>query len=143
MKTKSVKFSGIILIVILSLNCNSKRIYKQDGVFEGKSQANYKDEPYVGISKITIENGKISKIDFQIIDTSKNEVFDEKYEKHFIGNELYINQCRNDWKGVQNYPKKLVEKQIIDSVDAVSGATWSYNIFKSSVKVALNENVKK
>jgi len=69
MKTKSIKLCYFLLIAFLSLNCNSKRIYKQDGVFEGKSQANYKDEPYVRISKVTIENGKISNVDFRIIDT--------------------------------------------------------------------------
>jgi len=52
---------------------------------------------------------------------------------------MYIDQCRNDWKGVQHYPAELLKKQKIDLVDAVSGATWSYIIFKASVEKALNK----
>jgi hypothetical protein len=44
-------------------------------------------------------------------------------EKHFVNNELFINQCRNDWKGVQTYPQKLIKKRYIDCVDAFRGAT--------------------
>lgn len=73
------------------------------------------------------------------MDTSNQELFDEKYEKHFIGNELYTNQCRNDWKGVQSYPEKLLKSQRLDDLDAVTGATWSYNIFKSSISIALQK----
>jgi major membrane immunogen (membrane-anchored lipoprotein) len=93
----------------------------------------------VGISKVYISKGIICKIDFQIMDTLNNELFDDKYEKHFVDNNYYTNQCRNDWKGVLHYPEELLKTQIIDSVDAVSGATWSYNIFKSSAGIALGK----
>jgi major membrane immunogen (membrane-anchored lipoprotein) len=49
----------------------------------------------------------------------------------------YIQQCRNDWEGVKTYPKLLSEKQDIKKVDAIAGATWSYNTFKASVNEAL------
>jgi major membrane immunogen (membrane-anchored lipoprotein) len=127
-----------ILILIL-FSCMAATTYKHDGVFEGRSCSRYTNEPYVGISKIYIENGTIRKIEFKIMDTTKNELFDDKYENHYIGNDLYINQCRNDWKGVLSYPQKLIETQKIEEVDAVSGATWSYNMFKSSVQVALQK----
>jgi major membrane immunogen (membrane-anchored lipoprotein) len=64
-------------------------------------------------------------------------MFDEKYEKHFEGNTEYIQQSRNDWNGAQTYPKKLSETQDINKIDAISGATWSYNIFRASVNEAL------
>lgn len=35
------------------------------------------------------------------------------------------------------YPKKLSETQDINKIDAISGATWSYNIFRASVNEAL------
>jgi major membrane immunogen (membrane-anchored lipoprotein) len=56
---------------------------------------------------------------------------------HFKDNPVYIKQCRKDSKGVRAYPKKLFKTQDIDQVDAMSGATWSYNIFKASVNEAL------
>jgi len=110
----------------------------QDGTFSGKSQDTYTDEPYWGFVTINLKNGSITGVSFSIKDTALNEKFDSLYEKHFEGNEVYIQQCRNDWKGVQIYPEKLMKVQEIDKLDAISGATWSYNIFKASVKDALN-----
>lgn len=108
-----------------------------DGVYEGKSQGIYTDEPYWGIVKLTIKKGSFSKVKFIIRDSALHEPFDGKYEKHFEGNPEYIQQSRNDWKGVQTYPKKLTGKRSMGKVDAMSGATWSYNIFKAAVDDAL------
>jgi major membrane immunogen (membrane-anchored lipoprotein) len=115
------------------------RVAYIDGDYTGQSSAQYSREPYVGKADIKIERGKIVQVNFSIRDTSKNEVFDSTYEKYFIDNNEYIQQCRADWKGVQTYPAKLLETQNIDNVDAITGATWSYNIFKASVKDALAE----
>ena len=120
---------------------DASEIFK-DGFYEGKSQSYYTGEPYWGIAKITIKNGSFAGIDFVIRDSALHETFDGNYEKHFAGIPEYIQQSRNDWKGVQTYPKKLSEAKNIDRVDAMSGATWSYNIFKASVKEAL-KNAKK
>ncbi len=137
---KKIQFLFISVLLSLALHsCMSTSAYKNDGVFEGRSCSRYTNEPYMGVSKVYIEGGIIRKIEFKIIDTTKNELFDDKYEYHYIGNDLYINQCRNDWKGVQTYPEKLIKVQKIEDVDAVSGATWSYNMFKSSVQIALQK----
>lgn len=109
----------------------------KDGTYEGRSRAKYIYEPYWGNVKITLKNGQFTDIRFVIRDSNAHEKFDQNYEKHFIGNPEYIQQSRNDWKGAQTYPKELSEKQDINKVDAISGATWSYNIFKASVKDAL------
>jgi major membrane immunogen (membrane-anchored lipoprotein) len=109
----------------------------RDGIFEGRSQASYSDEPYWGIVKLTIKEGVFSDVKFIIRDSALHEFFDAKYEKHFEGNPVYVEQSRNDWKGVQTYPGKLTGSKDLKSVDAMSGATWSYNIFKASVEDAL------
>jgi major membrane immunogen (membrane-anchored lipoprotein) len=111
-------------------------IYK-DGLYMGTSRASYIAEPYWGIVQIRIENGSFTGINFMIRDSNLHETFNENYEKHFQGNPVYIQQCREDWKGVQEYPKKLAEAQNPDKVDAISGATWSHNIFQASLKEAL------
>jgi major membrane immunogen (membrane-anchored lipoprotein) len=108
-----------------------------DGKYSGQSRYKYIDEPYWGSVSFTLKEGLFTGIDFIIRDSALHEPFDSLYAKHFKDNELYIQQCRNDWKGVQSYPKKLMETQEIDKLDAISGATWSYNIFKASVKEAL------
>ena len=109
----------------------------KDGTYEGKSRAKYIYEPFWGSVHFTLKGGLLTDINFVIRDSSLHETFDGKYEKHFEGNPEYIQQSRNDWKGVQTYPKKLSEKQDINKVDAISGATWSYNIFKASVNEAM------
>jgi major membrane immunogen (membrane-anchored lipoprotein) len=133
--------SILILAAILKLSCGSEKgEYKfDDGIYTGSSQATYIYEPYVGKVVIEIDNHKIVNVEFQIVDTVKNEVFGSDYDKHFLDNVIYQEQCHNDWKGVQHYTAELLKKQDIDSIDAVSGATWSYNIFKASVKKAMNK----
>lgn len=115
-------------------------IYK-DGTYEGKSRATYIYEPYWGSVRLTLKNGLYTEINFVIRDSNLHETFDGEYEKHFEGNPEYIQQSRNDWKGVQTYPKILSEKQDLSKVDAISGATWSYKIFRASINEAL-KNVK-
>jgi major membrane immunogen (membrane-anchored lipoprotein) len=109
----------------------------KDGSYEGKSRYSYTDEPYWGSVRITVKKGSFTEINFIIRDSDLHETFNENYEKHFQGIPEYIQQCRNDWKGVQTYPKKLSETQDIDKIDAMSGATWSCNIFKASTIEAL------
>jgi major membrane immunogen (membrane-anchored lipoprotein) len=130
--------SPVLIIGFILLVSFLQTTYK-DGVYTGKSQSFYTREPYVGEVKITIKDGKITQVDYSITDTAKNEVFDPSYEKHFAGNPLYIQQCRNDLKGMETYKKQLLQNQHIEKVDAVSGATWSYNIFKASVDQALKK----
>jgi major membrane immunogen (membrane-anchored lipoprotein) len=125
-------FAGIFLLGAISGDVPYK-----DGHYKGTSRAQYLDEEYYGHAHIVVENGKIIQIDFLIRDSAKRVNFDEKYEKYFAGNDLYVQQCRNDWKGIQSYPDSLLKHQDPDMVDAISGATWSYNIFKASVKEAL------
>jgi major membrane immunogen (membrane-anchored lipoprotein) len=107
--------------------------------YSGQSRFLYTDEPYWGNVRFILENGRFTEINFFIRDSNLHEQFDGYYEKYFQGNELFIQQCRNDWKGVQSYPGKLMEIQDVDKLDAVSGATWSFNIFKASVKDALTK----
>jgi major membrane immunogen (membrane-anchored lipoprotein) len=150
---KSATFLVVILFTVFLpsfvISQNLKATYKnaqdtsviyQDGKYEGISRATYKYEPFWGIVHFTIKNGEFTDINFVIRDSSLHETFDGKYEKHFEGNPEYVQQSRNDWKGVQSYPKKLSEKQDINKIDAISGATWSYNIFRASVKEALKNS---
>ncbi len=130
-----------LLAILFSASAYSQMqdstIRYKDGTFFGQSRAKYTYEPYWGNVQLSLKNGLITDIRFVIRDSNLHKKFDGNYEKHFEGNAVYIQQSRNDWKGVQSYPKKLSEKQDINKIDAVSGATWSYNIFKASVNEAL------
>jgi major membrane immunogen (membrane-anchored lipoprotein) len=153
MKIKGVIVAAAVVLVAAgtlsfhiggSINTSSKieqdtLIKYQDGKYSGTSQSTYTDEPYWGIISFSLKEDQFTGIDFIIRDSVLHEPFDSSYAKHFKDNDLYIEQCRNDWKGVQSYPKKLIEIQNIDKLDAVSGATWSYNIFRAAVNDALNK----
>ena len=142
---KKFRIPAIFLLVTICVMLLSARFNGPyaDGIYEGTSRSIYIQENYWGHTKITIENGYITKVDFKIIDSTKKELFDDKYERYFKGNDEYIKQCRNDWKGVQSYPQKLLKYQRLKNVDAVTGATWSYNMFKYSATEALKKAVKK
>lgn len=131
----------LAIFLLSSFSCDKDKgsVMLNDGTYKGSSQSHYTMEPYVGTAIIEIKDHKIIGVEFQIVDTLNNEVFGSDYEKHYPDNELYQQQCRNDWQGVINYPKELLAKQRVDSIDAVSGATWSYNIFVASVREALKE----
>lgn len=113
----------------------------RDGVYTGMSRAKYTGEPYWGKVQVTIRDGKFTGIIFSIRDSALHETFDAGYARHFAGNELYIQQTKNDSRGVQVYPGKLMDGQDTAKVDAVSGATWSYNIFMASLREALKQAV--
>lgn len=135
MKNASILLPALFIIFVIA--CAQTRGPYIDGIYSGKSQAEYANEPYVGYVSITINNGWPTKAEFKIIDTAKNVIFDDKYERYFEGNDHYINQCRNDWKGIQTYPDLFIKKQNIENIDAISGATWSYNFFKYATLEAL------
>ncbi|MFT3740687.1 MAG: FMN-binding protein [Breznakibacter sp.] len=128
-----------ILPVTLTMLMAFSFLQIRNGSFRGISRSIYTDEPYYGITTIKIENGKITHIDFVVRDSDKHVNFDGTYEKYFAGNDLYVDQCRNDWKGIRSYPDSLLKYQKLESVDAISGATWSYNLFKASVTNALEK----
>lgn len=113
----------------------------RDGTYVGQSQDAYSAEPYWGKALIKVKKGLVSQVKFTIRDSNLHETFNDKYKKHFKGNEEYILQCKKDWKGVKTYPKKLLKIQDINKIDATSGATWSFNIFRASVNEALKKAV--
>jgi major membrane immunogen (membrane-anchored lipoprotein) len=135
---KILAITSIVALAALLAFTGKQAKYK-DGVYVGESQSIYTQEPFFGQATVTIKQGQIVDVVFKVIDKVHNEPFDEKYEKHYSGNEEYIQQCRNDWKGVQTYPKTLLKKKDIEKVDAVSGATWSYNLLKASLQEALKK----
>lgn len=140
---KKVLISILGLVIIMLTAFIQKRGPYLDGIYKAKTQAQYTYEPYVGYVTVTITNGWPTNAEFCIIDTLKNEVFNEQYEKNFEGNQHYIDQCRNDLRGVKVYPEIFKKVQTIEKVDAISGATWSYNFFKEAMLVALKKAERK
>ena len=128
-------FFSVIIIFLISFSSGQTM---KDGTYKGISRSVYIDEPYYANNEIIIKDGRIVAVKFFVRDSAKHETFSEKYERHFTGNDLYVQQCRNDWKGIRSYPDSLLKYQNLDKVDIITGATWSYNLFKASVQDALS-----
>jgi len=157
MKITGIFFFIVILIILMmtsfySGSCANNKNIKivqdtlikyQDGIYEGQSRHIYTGEPFWGRIRIAIENGSFTRVNFMIRDSNLHETFTRKYKKHYKGNPEYIQQVKNDSKGVKTYSKKLIKTQDINKIDATSGATWSYNIFRASAGEALRKAVKK
>lgn len=109
-----------------------------DGNYEGCSRDGYTGENFWGHIKITVESGSFTDIWFTIRDSSLHEPVDSMYGvNHYSGSPLYMQQCVEDGHGIEIYPQLLMESQSLDAIDAITGATWSCNIFIASAEKAL------
>jgi major membrane immunogen (membrane-anchored lipoprotein) len=138
MKKALVCFIITLFLAFLSSQSASIIQYK-DGIYHGETRSQYSSENYWGNTFLYIKNNQIDHVEFYIIDKSVDEVFDQNYENHYKGNLTYIDQCRKDWNGLNNYLNKYNELKDIKQIDVISGATWSYNIFKDSIKIAIDK----
>jgi major membrane immunogen (membrane-anchored lipoprotein) len=135
---KTNKMSGLAALLGAVITCVSL-MSCGDGVFEAKSRSKYESEPYWGVARLYVKDRKIDRLEFSIRDTTRNRDFDAAYEEVFAGNDEYVNQCRNDSRGLAAYVAKFNETKRLEDVDAISGATWSFNIFVDTVKLALEK----
>jgi major membrane immunogen (membrane-anchored lipoprotein) len=114
-----------------------------DGVYTGESQSRYTSEPYWGQVTLEIKDDSVKLVSFRIMDKEKNEVFGPDYERHFKDTPAYVEQCRNEVKGIKAYTEEFLKERSMEDVDAITGATWSYNLFKDAVNVTLKKAVNK
>jgi major membrane immunogen (membrane-anchored lipoprotein) len=146
---KKAAGTGLILIqaVLLCLSCkNSEKnsilgpepvgAYR-NGVYEGRLPKD--TEGYNTSALIEVKKGFIATVGWNIYDTNLKRYFDATYEEVYTGNDTYMQQCRDNMKGMAAYGPKLIETQNVDSVDVITGATWCYNKFRQVVKAALKD----
>jgi uncharacterized protein with FMN-binding domain len=135
--------STALSLVLSSCAGSSASPYK-DGHYEGVSRSVYTSEAYFGKASFDVKEGRVQALDFVVEDRTRafsSQVipFDGSYEKYYAGNRLYAEQSRLNWAGIGEYVKRFRERQDIDKLDVISGATWAYNLFKDSVKAALGK----
>ncbi len=137
----------LILAVFIPLSCKDSEknailgpeaagIYK-NGTYEGQTPKDY--EGYNALAFIEVKKGFISTVGWKIYDNNLKRYFDSTYEEVYTGNALYIQQCRDNMKGMTAYGPQLIETQNVDSVDCITGATWCFNKFRQVVKIALKD----
>ncbi|MDP4238513.1 MAG: FMN-binding protein [Bacteroidota bacterium] len=142
MKKTYVLLSLALAVVLSAVALNSKNHFK-DGVYKGESRSVYTNEPFWGQVTLEIKNDNVTLITFRIVDKEKNEVFGPDYEKHFKDSSVYAEQCRNEVKGIKAYTKAFIKNKSLEPVDAITGATWSYNLFKEALNDALGKALNK
>jgi major membrane immunogen (membrane-anchored lipoprotein) len=111
-------------------------VYK-NGVYKGATKKD--SEGYNASASIEVKQGFISTVLWSIYDNNLKRYFDSTYEQVYIGNPTYIQQCRDNMKGMAAYGPKLIQTQSIDSVDVITGATWTCWKFKEVVQIALKD----
>ena len=136
--------TGAMLLAGCSSSYADGTYTAQSSIFEGLEDEEFEEygengDGY-GVVTITIKDNVIVDCEFTTY-TPDGEVKDEEYGKKDgeIANQDYYNKAQRAVKGSQEYAKQLAAKGDLKQVDAVSGATISYDEFKEAVKEALKQ----
>lgn len=121
-----------------SISEKHEKIYI-DGIYSARSSI--KDD-WGGFAevKITIQDGKITECKFYAYDKNKT-LKDENYGKAdgVIKNEEVYKTAQKSIELSGQYEKQLIDTQELNKVETVSGATFSYTLFKNAVEIALKQ----
>lgn len=132
--------------MLLTAGCGSAS-YKdgtytaQSAVYEGlfDEEGDEGGDGY-GVVTVTVRDNKIVACEFTTY-TTDGTVKGEDYGKQNgeIANQDYYNKAQRAVKASANYAEQLAAKGELDQVDAISGATISYNEFREAVREALKQ----
>lgn len=127
--------AGLLALSLFS-GCANDSVNYKNGSYTGKSGKD--DRGAYGEVKITIKDNKLTACQF-VTYKSDGTLKDESYGKinGEIANQDYYNKAQLAVKAMQKYAEQLVAKQKLSSVDAVAGATISFDQFKEAVTEAL------
>lgn len=127
-----------------SSNTDPVNVSYADGVYEGTSQVYEGDSDGsaagYGVVKITISDGKITDCEYHTYEPD-GKLKDEDYGKKNgeVANKDFYNKAQRAVQACQKYAEQLAATGDIGSVDAISGATISYNEFKEAAEDALGK----
>lgn len=142
--------NGIVFLMIMACmvwltSCGEKKGSCRDGTYEGKSPVyGDKDSPDngngYGVADITISGGIITGCTFKTYEpdgTLKAENYG--MEGGNISNRDYYNKAQKAVAACENYAEQLVKGGSVKDVDAISGATVNYDLFRAAVEDALKQ----
>jgi major membrane immunogen (membrane-anchored lipoprotein) len=133
MKMKKLWF---VVFVLLALGCG-KAVLK-DGVYLGRSEAD--DTGAYGELELTVAGGAVADcrfITWQRDGTVKGEEYGKVNGE--ISNQAFYDKAQLAVRAMDVYARRYVEVQDLKGVDAVSGATNSYNQFMEAAENALDQ----
>ncbi len=132
---------------VMFTGCGSSSSSYKDGTYTAKSSVyesleDGEDEGGEGYGEvtITIKDNVIVACKFTTY-MPDGTVKDENYGKQNgeIANQDYYNKAQRAVKGSAEYAVQLAEKGTLDEVDAITGASISYQEFCEAVELALKE----
>ena len=142
---KKITILFLIMTLVLGLvSCGSKEEKEEtkykDGTYTGRSSDFNSDEDGNGAGygevEITIKDGSIASCDFVLYELD-GKVKDETYGED-LSDENRL-KAQKAVKAAERYSALLVDGNNLDGVDALSGATITYNEFTEAVKDALSK----
>jgi major membrane immunogen (membrane-anchored lipoprotein) len=127
---KNIIFCLAVVCLLVVVSC-AKSGYR-DGVYSAVSSPD--DTGAYGEASITVSGGKITACRF-VTWQKVGSVKDENYGKvnGEISNVDYYSKAQLAVRAMEQYARELVEKQEINKIDAVSGATIAYDQFTEAV----------
>ena len=135
-----------LLVALLLAGCGSAS-YKdgtytaRSGLYEGLEDEEFGEEgDGYGVVTITVKDNVITDCEFTTYmpdGTVKGEDYGKRNGE--IANQDYYNKAQRAVKASANYAEQLAAKGSLDAVDAISGATISYQEFTEAVKAALKQ----
>lgn len=139
-KISALLCCSAILSVLLT-GCGSANY--ADGTYEGKSQVHEGDEEGngdgYGVVTLTIKDNSITACEYRTYETDGTLKGDDYGKQNGeIANKDYYAKAQKAVKANAVYAENLIGKEL-DDVDAISGATISYNEFREAVLDALGQ----
>ena len=132
---------GAMLLSGCSANYADGTYTAQSSVYEGlEDEEGDEGGDGYGVVTITVKDNVVTDCEFTTYMTD-GTVKDEDYGKQDgqIANQDYYNKAQRAVKASQNYAEQLAAKGELKQVDAISGATISYDEFKEAVRLALKQ----
>lgn len=139
----------IMACMALLASCGGNKAGRSDGIYEGKSSVSDGIEGQsfgngYGVADITVSGGVITECTFKTYEANGTlKAEDYGMEGGEISNRDYYNKAQKAVAACEKYAEDLVKGGSVKDVDAISGATVNYDLFRAAVEDALKQAGKK
>ncbi len=113
------------------------------GTYTGQSSESDDDDGGgYAVVKLTVgDNSQIENVEFETFEKNGQSKHTSSYGmiNGQISNQDYYDKAQAAVKACETYAAQYMETKSLDQIDAISGATISYNQFKEAVSIALQK----
>jgi major membrane immunogen (membrane-anchored lipoprotein) len=136
MKRRILLAAALLALCCFPAGCGGEAPAYNDGVFTGRSGPD--DTGAYGEATVTITDGVIADCRF-VTWEDDGRLKDEEYGKvnGEIANQAYYNNAQLAVRAMEIYAGQLTETQTLAGVEAITGATISYDQFLEAAEEAL------